>query len=34
MADDATLLEADGRWTLRLALSADGHVWRREESLR
>ena len=24
----------DGRWTLRLALSADGHVWRREESLR
>lgn len=24
----------DGRWTLRLALSADGQVWRREESLR
>jgi nitrogen fixation protein FixH len=23
----------DGRWTLRLALSADGHVWRRDEAL-
>lgn len=23
----------DGRWDLRLTLAADGHVWRREESL-
>lgn len=24
---------ADGRWTLRLTLSADGQAWRREEAL-
>jgi len=24
----------DGRWSLRLTLAADGHIWRREEHLR